>query len=127
MHEMLPRHDCEPEWEGASVSKDIKAGTWWLDEDDSIVFVALDERTLPLDMTEVGSPFMCYYMDGEGEISQVFHAEDQLVRELPGCTGFDYKEPPAIPTPGDHPTQWVPIMGVDGQVYHCLGYVVPNR
>lgn len=124
---MLPRHDCEPEWKGASVSKDIKAGTWWLNTDGEICYVGLNEVKLPIEVDSDRLTLCCYPRSKDGSVKVVWYSEDQLVRELPGCTGFDYKEPPVIPTPGDYPTQWVPIMGVDGQVYHCLGYVVPNR
>ena len=109
------------------MSKDIKAGTWWLDEEGDIVYVAAVERGLPFHVDRDEPSVLCYYMRSDGRVDFILHEEYCLIRELPGCTGFDYKEPPVIPTPGDHPTQWVPLMGVDGQVYHCLGYLVPNR
>lgn len=109
------------------MSKDIKAGTWWLDEDGDIVYVATTERALPFGENIDGPVVLCYYQSGNGNVCWVRHEEEALIRELPGCTGFDYKEPLVIPTPGDQPTQWVPLMGVDGQVYRCLGYPVPNR
>lgn len=124
---MLPRHDCESEWKGASVSKNIRAGTWWLDQDGDNIYIVMDGRlSLPAGVLNPEFPFIVLYRH-EGGVFVAQMNGSELVRELPGCTGFDYEEPSVTPMSNDGPAQWIPVMGVDGQVYHCLGYPSTNR
>ena len=114
------------------MSKNIKAGSWWLDVDGDIVYVAFNRGQLPFHTTEddEDEPIMVWHnQTGETEAACLWVEESALVRELPGCTGFDYKVPPEVPPSAEMagPPQWIPVTGIDGQLYHCLGYLVPTR
>lgn len=112
------------------MSKDIKAGSWWLDEDGDIVYVAFNRKQLPFTTKEDDEPIMVWHnCKDEAEAACLWVYESFLIRELPGCTGFDYKVPPEVPHNSvmREPPQWILVMGVDSQLYHCLGYLAPTR
>lgn len=114
------------------MSKDIKAGSRWLDEDGDTVYAAFNRGQLPFHTNEddEDDPIMVWHnLTGGTKATCLWVGESALVRELPGCTGFDYKVPPEVPlgTEVGGPPQWIPVTGIDGQLYHCLGYLVPTR
>lgn len=111
------------------MSKNIKAGSWWLDEDGDIVYVAFNRGQLPFHTTEDDDddePIMVWHnQTGGTEAACLWVEESALVRELPGCTGFDYKVPPEIPHSSvmNVPPQWIPYVDGEGKEFLILGYL----
>lgn len=108
------------------MSKNIKAGTWWLDSEGDIVYVAFTNSNLPFDIKKEDYRIVAWWYSSSmsGPLPAIV-TESSLVRELPDCTGFDYKVPPEEPKclkVEGSPT-WVPFTGHDGQQYMFLGYV----
>lgn len=108
------------------MSKNIKAGTWWLDSDGDIVYVVSNNSNLPFGIREKASRIgVWWYRLSMDYPLHIMVDEKHLVRELPNCTGFDYKVPPEepkCPMVEGSPT-WVPFTGHDGKEYMFLGYV----
>jgi len=105
------------------VSKNIKSGSWWVDVDGDIVYVAFVEQTLPFEVEE--GRFLCYYdARATNPPAVIWYGEADLIRELPGCTGFDYKVPPEIPHSSvmNVPPQWIPYVDGEGKAFLVLGY-----
>lgn len=114
------------------MSKNIKAGTWWLDADGDIIYVGSNRSHLPFATTEDDEEDCVegwFKLAGESKARCIWMTEPSLVREFPDCTGFDYEvpqEPSGNPKAGlveGSPT-WVPITGADGREYLFLGYEV---
>lgn len=110
------------------MSKNVKAGTWWLDTEGDIIYVGSNRSHLPFPTTEDDEADCVeawFRLGDESKARCSWMMESSLVRELPDCTGFDYKVPPEEPKSlmvEGSPT-WVPFTGHDGKEYMFLGYV----
>lgn len=75
-----------------SNAEEPKAGQWWLRDDERVMLIAFDERTIG---NECSCPIIAYRTPSCGK----WYGVNRFVRRLPDDAGFDWKPEPEIVFP----------------------------